>query len=202
MIGNDIVDRAQARQESNWQRKGFLDKLFTTDEQQLIRSASDSDAIVWLLWSMKESAYKVVVRETGQRFFAPTKLICHLQAPRSETSEGSVFYRKMYQTTSSITDQYISTVAFSANTIQVFTHVVVPFERTDYQHQHRVIREELKQHCATRFSIAESRIQIQKNEVDVPTLVIRDLSGRIIERSISLSHHGYYGAFVITEHNP
>ena len=202
MIGNDIVDRAQARQESNWPRKGFLNKLFTIDEQRLIRAASDPDEMVWTLWSMKESAYKLVVRETGQHFFAPTKLICHLSGIRSETSEGRVFYKRMYQTTSSVTEQYISTVAFSTSTLQVYTHTIVPFEQMNYQYQHRLILETLKQHYAARFSTAESRIKIQKNEVDVPTLVISDSSGRIIEKPISLSHHGYYGAFVVTEHNP
>ena len=29
MIGNDVIDLQQSRQESNWQRKGFLEKLFT-----------------------------------------------------------------------------------------------------------------------------------------------------------------------------
>ena len=33
MIGNDIIDLALAKKENNWQRKGFLDKLFTPKEQ-------------------------------------------------------------------------------------------------------------------------------------------------------------------------
>ena len=202
MIGNDIIDRAQARRASNWQRKGFLDKLFTTEEQRLIQSASAPDAMVWLLWSMKESAYKLVVRETGRRFFSPTKLICQLDIFKSESIGGRVFYGHPYQTTSSITEQYISTVAYSTNPFQAYTHAVIPFERTDYQYQHQLIRETLKQHYAARFSIVESRLQIQKNAVDVPTLVINDAFGRIIERPVSLSHHGNYGAFVITEPNP
>ena len=34
MIGNDIVDLDLARKESNWKRKGFLDKIFSLQEQQ------------------------------------------------------------------------------------------------------------------------------------------------------------------------
>jgi hypothetical protein len=33
MIGNDVVDLALAQKESNWKRKGFLNKLFTSVEQ-------------------------------------------------------------------------------------------------------------------------------------------------------------------------
>ncbi len=197
MIGNDIVDLAQARRESNWQRKGFLNKVFTSHEQQLIHTASDPDVMVWTLWSMKESAYKVMVRETGRRFFAPHQLACHLSATRSDALEGSVFYQRTYYTTSSVTARHIATAAFSADGVQSFTQVIVPFERTDYQHQHRVIRDTIKQYFATRFSIDESRIQIQKSEFGVPALVIIDSAGRTMSQPISISHHGRYGAFVM-----
>jgi hypothetical protein len=32
VIGNDIVDLALARKESNWKRPGYLNKIFTTKE--------------------------------------------------------------------------------------------------------------------------------------------------------------------------
>ena len=35
-IGNDIVDLNLAKTESNWQRKGFLEKQFTQKEQEEI----------------------------------------------------------------------------------------------------------------------------------------------------------------------
>lgn len=58
MIGNDVVDLELAKEQSNWERKGFLEKVFTTSEQFLIRTAKDPHLQVWLLWSMKEAAYK------------------------------------------------------------------------------------------------------------------------------------------------
>ena len=33
MVGNDIVDLAEAKKASNWQRPRFLEKLFTPNEQ-------------------------------------------------------------------------------------------------------------------------------------------------------------------------
>jgi hypothetical protein len=41
VIGNDIVDLALARKESNWKRPGYLNKIFTTKEQLLISSAEN-----------------------------------------------------------------------------------------------------------------------------------------------------------------
>ena len=63
MIGNDIVDLKLASIQSNWQRKGFLNKVFTKKEQTLILNASNSFEMVWLLWSIKESAYKVYIQQ-------------------------------------------------------------------------------------------------------------------------------------------
>lgn len=197
MIGNDIVDLAQARQESNWRRTGFLDKAFTDYEQQLIQSASDPDRMVWTLWSMKESVYKLIVRETGQRCFALQKLVCQLNNSGAALIEGSVFCQRAYQTTSILTNHYVATVAFLPDTIPLFSQVIIPFDYADYQHQHRVIRERIKQRCAARFSIPEGWIQIQKNEAGVPELAITEPYGKTISRPISLSHHGHYGAFVI-----
>lgn len=76
MIGNDIVDLALARKESNWKRKGFLDKIFTENEQMLISSAENPEIMVWNLWSRKEAAYKIYNRETGIRGYFPLELEC------------------------------------------------------------------------------------------------------------------------------
>lgn len=74
MIGNDVVDLILARKESNWKRKGFLNKLFTTSEQQLISNATNQEAMVWMLWSIKESVYKAYQRINYNEGFYPTKI--------------------------------------------------------------------------------------------------------------------------------
>lgn len=197
MIGNDIVDLSQARQDSNWQRRGFLDKVFTEHEQQLIRSASDPEIMIWALWSMKESAYKAVIRETGQRFFAPQKLVCSLKKSCAGVLKGHVSYQKTYSTTSMVTTRYVASVASLADMTQSVNPVVVTLPCTDYQHQHRIIYDQLIRYYSTYFSVPESQIRVQKNKAGVPTLVVHDSSQKPINRPISLSHHGHYGAFVL-----
>ena len=197
MIGNDIVDLAQARRDSNWQRKGFLNKLFTTHEQQLIRTAHDPDAMVWTLWSMKESAYKLVVRNTGRCFFAPRQFVCQVNTSLSITTQGSVFYQCFYKTTSCITDRYVTSVAFPVDTVQPGSQVIIRFDQVGYQHQHQTIRQAVKQHCAASWSLSENQIQLHKDALGVPTLVVNRPSEAPVYKPISLSHHGHYGAFVL-----
>ncbi|NHN25797.1 4-phosphopantetheinyl transferase family protein [Flavobacterium jejuense] len=74
MIGNDVVDLAIAKIESNWKRKGFLSKLFTAYEQDLIQKTSNQEEMVWVLWSLKESTYKAYQRIKYNRGFYPKKI--------------------------------------------------------------------------------------------------------------------------------
>lgn len=94
MIGNDIVDLALARKESNWNRRGYLDKIFTASEQLLISTALDPTIMVWNLWSRKEAAYKIYNRLTGIRGYFPLKLECVYENAEtgSVSCNGSIFY--------------------------------------------------------------------------------------------------------------
>ena len=80
MIGNDIVDLALAKIESNWLRNGFLDKIFTQKEQLLIANAINPEIMIWNLWTRKEAAYKIYNRKTGFRGYIPLKLECFYES--------------------------------------------------------------------------------------------------------------------------
>ncbi|MBG6188733.1 4'-phosphopantetheinyl transferase family protein [Flavobacterium sp. CAN_S2] len=108
MIGNDIVDLALAKKESNWQRNRFLDKIFTENEQQIILNDVNPEIMVWNLWSRKEAAYKIYNRETGIRGYFPLQLECFYE----NTTLGTVSIKgKSYFTHSKIENDSIYTIA-------------------------------------------------------------------------------------------
>ena len=108
MIGNDIVDLALARKESNWKRPGFLEKIFTVKEQLLISNAENPEIMVWNLWSRKEAAYKIYNRQTGIRAYIPLQLQCNYE----NATYGSVFCNgNIYYTKTEISKDKISTIA-------------------------------------------------------------------------------------------
>lgn len=74
MIGNDVVDLKLATIESNWKRKGYLDKIYTELEQNWIRNAQNPTEMVWILWSIKESTYKAYQRISNNRGYFPLKI--------------------------------------------------------------------------------------------------------------------------------
>lgn len=112
MIGIDVVDLATAATESNWRRKGYLDKVFTKEEQVFIQSSSKADEMVWLLWSMKEAAYKIYSRTTGIHAFAPSALVCSQLNIKKQQANGIVSIADFtYLTKSSWTKDYMLSIS-------------------------------------------------------------------------------------------
>ena len=115
MIGNDIVDLALAQKESNWKRKGFLNKIFTDEEQLLIFNNSNPEGMVWNLWSRKEAAYKIYNRKTGLRGYFPLQIECTNLELIDGILLGKVKIKgSVYYTKTKINKEYINTIAVVA----------------------------------------------------------------------------------------
>ena len=109
MIGNDVVDLVLAQKESNWKRKGFLNKLFTSLEQDFIQKAPNQDEMVWMLWSIKESVYKAYQRINYNEGFYPIKIeIVEINSKNESIIQlfGTFFYGK-----TTIDKDFIKTIA-------------------------------------------------------------------------------------------
>ena len=179
MIGNDIVDLDLAKTESNWQREGFLKKQFTKLEQVLISNAKDSFEMVWLLWSMKEAAYKIWVQQNKERVFAPIKFECELL----KLDQGIVKYKDhIYYSDSMINESFIHTIALLEKKAEVYSQIGSPHGID------AAIKKKLAE--ITGFSVDE--ISQRKSIKGVPSYYHKKQK---LIKSCSISHHGNYGAF-------
>tara|TARA_A200000113_G_scaffold219007_1_gene227236 strand:+ start:312 stop:860 length:549 start_codon:yes stop_codon:yes gene_type:complete len=179
LIGNDIIDLSFARLESNWQRRGFLEKLFTANEQKLILTAKNSFILVWKFWSMKEAAYKIYVQQNETRFFAPKKFDCLLKSGK----KGLVYFKdQIFYTSSIVSQKYIFTLASLEKETKAYSKIVTP-ELID-----KTIKNKLEYGSA--FSALE--IEQKKSKNGAPSYYHKDM---LLTRSCSISHHGNYGVF-------
>jgi phosphopantetheinyl transferase (holo-ACP synthase) len=179
LIGNDIIDLSLAKIESNWQRRGFLEKQFTTNEQQLILAATNSFSLVWRFWSMKEAAYKVFTQQNEMCFFAPKKFDCLLISNK----EGMVLYKdEIFYSSSIVTQDYIFTLASYEKSIKPYSKFTMP--------QDIDIMIKIKLEDITTFSAIE--IEQKKSKNGAPFYYYKDI---LLTRSCSISHHGNYGVF-------
>jgi hypothetical protein len=179
MIGNDIVDLELAETQSNWQRKGFLEKQFTAGEQQIILNSENPFLQVWLFWSMKEAAYKCYVQEFQKRFFAPKKFSCKILSK----SEGIVeTYNSLYYVKYLISTHYIHSCAVKNKNTKMVSDSFFIEKNTS---QTKITNQEM-------LSYFSDDVVVQKNEFGVPFLYQQE---KKLPIAVSTSHHGNYGGF-------
>ncbi|AUC83035.1 4'-phosphopantetheinyl transferase superfamily protein [Lacinutrix sp. Bg11-31] len=184
MIGNDIVDLKQATIDSNWKRPRFLDKVFTKKEQEFILASENKHQTVWLLWSMKEAAYKVNVQQFGKRFFNPKRIECELVS----LEKGMVSIdSNNYFTESIITNEYIHSIA-TLNSKRSYVSAYFKMENSNYKIQSKTLKKKFLEFLNLDL------IEIRKNDVRVPKLF---QNGKKLNTCFSLTHHGKYSAFAI-----
>ena len=191
MRGNDIVDLHAAALESNWQRKGFLEKIVTPSEQQYIHLSGNPHSTFWRLWSMKESAYKADVRLTHARIFAPQKYICQF----SDEINGIVYTgNRVYRCITSQTTGYIYSRAAPMNFTEdpFLDHCFAITGNTGFQQQ--VIHQTILDAYAAWSGRKKTLLHIVKDALNIPSLFCAENQSWV---PLSITHHGRYAAFTI-----
>ncbi len=74
MIGNDVVDLAQADTREGAQHPGFDRRVFDADERAAISADPEPRRRRWMFWAAKEAAYKALRRGDPRFVFAPRAL--------------------------------------------------------------------------------------------------------------------------------
>jgi phosphopantetheinyl transferase (holo-ACP synthase) len=185
MIGNDIVDLQLAKNQSNWQRKGFLEKQFTEQEQKTILNSKNPFLQVWLFWSMKEAAYKCYVQEHQKRFFAPKKFKCKILS----NTEGIVQINSFnYSIKIILSDFYIHSLAVKNKNKKIVSELFFINKKSP----------QTKRTNQCLLSYFPEEVKLHKNDLGVPFLYHGQ---KRLPVSISTSHHGDYGGFAFTLEN-
>lgn len=191
MTGNDIVDIQVAAAENNWRRKGFLEKIFTQREQQYIYNAAIPDSMVWRLWTMKESAYKIYTRQYGGRFFAPQKISCTI----SSDTTGVVSINSIcYQTITITAWDHIYTIARTEGTESTaFINACFSLPETDHINPQQFIYKKIIERYHSLTGQLKKNLSVYKDKNGIPFL---NCSSNL-QIPVSITHHGHFAAFTI-----
>ena len=197
MLGNDIVDLAEARKYCNWRRAGYLNKVFTPREQDWIQQADQPDEWVWLLWSAKESVYKLMRRQGRiERGYAPKKLALTQWEDRGQNPVDSVVTHagQYCRVQSWRQGGYRHSIALAEEGAWAQLQPgVVEWTSGDWSQQQKQLRATLSTRLAEQYGGNSADYEVVKDEQAVPLLLV---SGIPAHMPFSLSHHGRYGAFV------
>ncbi len=177
MIGNDIVDLKVANQQSNWQRKGWLQKIFLPFEIQEILNADNPHLKVWEFWSRKEAAYKAHQRRFGlEPRYIPKKIQCF-------TNHKVFIQGHLYQTITTNTAHFVYSVA----TISDIKY------QSEIQPSRFDIRTSLKRRMHQKLG-KQLSVSFEKDTNRIPVL---KTNGRLSEIAFSITNHGQFAAYAI-----
>ncbi len=187
MIGNDIVDLKLALLEDKASNLRWLNKVFVEKEIELIQNSENPNIMLWRLWSMKESAYKVAVKKSGIRAFNPKRLETEILGPW-QGRINSVY--GVFQVSSWIAEDYIHSIASDS-----LDKMAISGQKTaEISDRSTDVRRSLIEHfkeCKPHFS----ELNIKMNE-EIPYLYS---ANEKLPFDISLSHHGDYIAYAFQE---
>ena len=191
--GNDIVALGSINKQRTCEPR-FYSKILSVVEQQLYHqpelAALLFENYIWLLWSVKESAFKYLKRNNHQLVFSPVKInVLTVHAHPDQHYSGSLrFEQDNLFFRSIITNDWISTVVNEDDNFEYIFNDVQQIEHDDYQHQSAAVRKFALDKLNTFF---EGEFKLEKSELSLPVLM-RD--GELVNTPVSLSHDGYFVA--------
>ncbi len=206
-VGNDVVDLKHIDKQRTCTPK-FYSKILSPAEQQLHNRHPQLpfECFVWLLWSVKESAYKYLQRHQPSLVFSPVKIkvesidIPLKAAPLFILDEvtcngfnepwyykAEVYFnnQQIYARSVIYGDELINTVVCLEDDFDR-VHWGVKLNETAYQSA--AVRSFLSNQLSVLFS--GNTVSVTKNAAGVPSVSINKNSF-----PVSLSHHGGYIAY-------
>ena len=191
MIDNDIIDINYTKKTINWNRPRFLKKIFTPQELKIISESKNSFNSVWQLWSMKESAYKIYIREGNSRLFNP--LFFKGNISTKNNSHGHVEYnnRKIH-TETVFNSSYIYTQA--CYKVMPLEFKILPIKCEKRKENTLTLQRSISNSLASYYDLKAFQCKISKEQNGAPFV-------RLNEKKvpISITHHGNFAAYVFNK---
>jgi phosphopantetheinyl transferase (holo-ACP synthase) len=202
--GNDIV-ALNAIDIQRTRDARFYSKFITDSELAIYQPFTPLpfEIFVWLLWSVKESAYKYLQRHDGGLIFSPVKFIIeqvNIPADFNLTSftgnnwdhdthtnyiTGTVSYgNTQLNFRSYITNDFITSVVDADEHFKNVYWGIQLMEHTDHQHQSQEVRNFALIKLKSLLAIDDLRIV--KSEIGYPVVMDRDAP---VDVALSFAHH-------------
>lgn len=213
-IGNDII-ALKIIDVSRTRTPQFYNKILAATELQLYDhhfAAIPFEYFVWLLWSIKESAYKCLQRHQPGLVFTPVKMVVsHLSIP---IQTAAPFAEKLDRTGFNDDDAIKSITSFSSQTVyarsviygdELIHTVACPYPdfsninwgikkitQTDPESQSAAVREFLLNKIMSVFP--DGDLSVKKSASGYPLVM---LNGKDTRLAVSLSHHGEWVGYSV-----
>ncbi len=199
--GNDIVSLQKIDKERTAQYR-FYSKILGSAERELFDHALmpiSFEHYVWLLWSVKEAAYKYFKRLEPAILFSPLKfIVIEINFRQEKASSANTFFtgRVTFQKhtlyfLSDYNEARIHTIVHDENNFDNVRSGIAEIQSEKYADQSAAAKEFLKKDLEKYIT---GEIVIEKNVAGYPEVF---LDGKKSNMAVSLSHDGFWVGWVV-----
>jgi len=192
-IGNDIIALKESFNSSSFSNARYYNKISDIAERDLLVIVENNASA--LLWSLKESAYKLCSKMCTPIPFNPKHFRLIDIAEKNLFLESKVEFvnnQLVFQGKTFICDDYLHSWLMPLDQDQSkLKSEVFAFESSDEEQNSYQIKQILRKKLAGFYGLNARKIKLQKDRNGIPFVT---LEGRI-SPDISLSHDGEYAAY-------
>ncbi len=200
MLGNDIVDLQEVLASGQARRPKFQARICSAAEVRPLQSWFPDEYCTWLLWAIKESAYKYYIQAGAPPLFAPKKfrfnalnIAAGLVEGYTETPLGKV------RSEVKLSVAHLTAESWSiSSTKSSIDRKIFPLAASKQIERSRTLKKLICQQWMAEMGSTDEEVCIVKDEQQVPSLYQR---GQRLPYAISLSHHGAWGFFSYQKEN-
>lgn len=198
MLGNDIIDLQNVLSTGQARRRGFQERVGHPSEFGQLPSHLSLEVKTWVLWAIKESAYKCYIQAGESPIFAPKKFIFVLNEWQGEVLRGlTQTPTELLKSRVQVTKNYVIAESWpSTEPYKNICHRIMELELEGQDKQSQELKDGLCQHFSAQLEIAADQLLVRKNEHQIPFLFF---GKKRLPYSLSLSHHGTFGLFSYRE---
>ena len=180
MLGNDIVDLNHLPDKVRSFSEPYLNKICSVREIEKVIGSDNPELMLWRIWTMKESAYKIAMKLGAKRAFNPKSFETFpfdATAGLVSTDYGTMLSESVFD------ENFIHTVSFLPKSKGFKSG-----QKICADHQSEAVRKAIIEDFKMQNPIQDNAEIIMKS--DIPFLSTE--TGFV---DISLSHHGSYIAW-------
>ena len=188
MVGNDVVDLSDPESSRDARHVRFDRRVFAPEEFEVLSIEYTDVQRRWILWSVKEAAYKAARRENAGVVFSPARFVVNLDRSLcGSVSLGIHRWPVRVQIDGDCVHAVVSENESFAGTLSGACRLSAAELRDPSQAVHRFAVASI----AAQLGVATSDLRIEKTN-RIPELIV---AGGAAPVALSLSHHGAYAGF-------
>lgn len=193
-IGNDVICLNlwnSSFQKANYER--YITKVLNKSEYKILDYSDDLIYSLAILWSCKESIFKILMKQNKVKAFNPKAIEVDFEYNINQKNAiilaNSKAFGQSYYSEINITSNFIHTISFTDNKADFVSNII---ENNLTFQANSDLSNELLKDISTQYTYDINFTELKKDKFNIPYILYKNKRTNI---DVSLSHDGKYFSY-------